>query len=122
MKDVVLEVIPPDPPNGPKWDIGLEDKSIDVEDPLVYPVEFIETPSGLEKLVTIDLGTAKGFMKWDEEADAFVVEEGAAKDEFVGEHLICMNVAYFNETYRDEYEDCFTLTIKANATVAENEE
>ncbi len=61
-------------------------------------------------------------MKWDEEAEAFVVEEGAAKDEFVGEHLICMNVAYFNETYRDEYEDCFTLTIKANATVVENEE
>lgn len=72
-------------------------------------------------LVTVDLGTAKEFLSWDDEVDAFVVIEGATKDEYVGIHIICMNVVYFNETFREDYDDCFTLTIKANTTVVEEE-
>ena len=61
--------------------------------------------------VTVDLGSAKDFVEWDEQTNNFVVHENDATEEYVGDHEICMKVSHFNETYREEYEDCFTLTI-----------
>lgn len=67
--------------------------------------------------VKVDLGSAKDFVEWDDELETFVVHEGEAVDMYVGDHVICMNVAHFNETYREEYNDCFTLTILPKTVV-----
>ena len=117
----IIKSVSPNDANEPQWDIGLEDRAIDVEDSMLYPVDIIDTPWGQEMLVTPKLGTAKDFLYWDDDIDAFVIHEGAALEEFVGDHYICLNVAYFNETYHEEYDDCFTMTINANTTEAENQ-
>ena len=66
----------------------------------------------------VDFGTAKDFMDWDDTSRVFKVHEGAALELYVGSHLICMEIAFFNSTYREEYEDCFTITIVANLTAS----
>jgi len=63
--------------------------------------------------VTVDLGTAKDFMYWDADTQDFKINEDVATELYVGTHTICMNVAHFNETYREEYNDCFKVTIRA---------
>ena len=78
---------------------------------MLYPVEIIDNPWGQEMEVTVDYGSAKDFVEWDDEKDVFVIHQGDATGLYVGEHEICMNVAHFNETYREEYNDCFTITI-----------
>lgn len=110
----VIQIVSPTDSEGDKvqfWDINLEDQEIDIEEKMLYPVDIIETPYGQEMEVTIDYGTAKDFVTWDDEKDVFVIHEGDAEDLYVGKHEICMNVAYFNSTYREEYNDCFTITI-----------
>ena len=115
----IIKSVSPNDANEPMWDIGLEDQAVDIEESMLYPVEIIDTEWGQEMLVTPKLGTAKDFLYWDDAIDAFVIHEGAALENFVGDHYVCLNVAYFNETYHEEHEDCFTMTINANLTEAE---
>ena len=63
--------------------------------------------------VTVDYGTASGFLEWDDATDQFVIHEGVANEQYIGDHVICMKVEYLNDTYSERYEDCFTLTIEA---------
>ena len=63
--------------------------------------------------VTVDYGTAKGFLEWDNATDQFVVHEGIATEQYVGEHVISMTFEYKNDTYSESYQESFTLTIKA---------
>ena len=57
-------------------------------------------------------------MDWDDTSRVFKVHEGAALELYVGSHLICMEVSFYNSTYREEYDDCFTLTIVSNLTAS----
>ena len=42
-----------------------------------------------------------------------MIQENAYYDErYIGDHVIEMKVAFYNETYREEYNDWFTLTIE----------
>ena len=62
--------------------------------------------------VTVNMGSAKDFMYWDADKQAFKIDSGAATTENVGTHKVCMKVVHFNATYHEEYNDCFTVTIK----------
>ena len=61
----------------------------------------------------MDLGSAKDFLQWHPEVQAFKVHPGAALEQYVGPHKVCMNVTFYNSTYFETYADCFTLTIEA---------
>lgn len=78
---------------------------------MLYPVQIIQTPFGQRMKVTVDYGTARNFLTWDDDNEAFVVHEGEAYEAYVGVHHVCMTVAFSNSTYREEYNDCFSLTV-----------
>ena len=71
-------------------------------------------------VVKTDLGSTKDFLDWDDAANVFKVHEYAALELYVGSHIVCMEVAFYNSTYREEYNDCFVLTILTNKTIEEN--
>lgn len=73
MHPVIKIVSPNDSVSAPKWDIGLEDKEIDLEESLLYPVDIIDNYWGVGMTVTVDLGSAKDFVSWDESTQSFKV-------------------------------------------------
>ena len=71
---VTASVSPNNVANAPRWDIDLQDKTIEVGQNLLYPVDILESLSGLPSKVKVDLGAAKDFLKWDNAVKAFVVD------------------------------------------------
>ena len=94
-----------------RWTIGLEDKTVKVGEKLLYPVKIIENSLG-ETTISVDLVNAGGFLSWEAELSAFAILAGATREANVGSYRICMEVLFFNATYREEFSDCFRLMVE----------
>ena len=110
---VVKSVSPTDSSLRPQWELKLKDHLISVEENLIYYVDIKETLPGMKRKISYDLGSAFEFLFWDDTTESFKVHEGAALEEYIGQHEVSMEVSFFNSTYYETYEDTFTITVVA---------
>lgn len=68
--------------------------------------------------VIVDLMSAAGFMRWDNQIDGLVIEQGATQEENVGRHMIKIVVSGEDQK-GDQSEQSYKIKLTIRPTIIE---